>query len=417
MRAELLAVGTELLLGDVVDTNSAWLSRRLAEVGVDVHRHVTVGDNPERVAAALRDAAARADVVLVTGGLGPTQDDLTRAAVADATGRPLERRPELVAWLRERFAARGRQMPLSNLAQADVPRGARVLPAVGTAPGFAVPLGDAVVYCVPGVPAEMEEMVDRDVLGEVAARAGAGVTLSRWVRTAGVGEAEVAETVAPVERRLDAGGNPTIAFLAGGGETRVRVTGRAADRAGARALVDPVVDEVVGLLGAAVAGVDEEGAEHGVARLLGARGWTLAVAESMTGGGVGARLVRVPGASGWFRGGLIVYATPVKVSLAGLDAGLVARHGAVSAEVAGALAVASRERLAADVGLGVVGVAGPATQDGQEVGTTWTSVALPAGEPGSRLTRLPPAPRERLQVGAASVALDHLRRTLARVAG
>lgn len=413
MRAELVAVGTELLLGDVVDTNSAWLSGRLAEIGVDVHRHVTVGDNVARVAAALTDAAGRADVVLVTGGLGPTQDDLTRDAVAMATGRVLARRPELVTELRARFAALGRSMPESNLVQADLPEGARALAAVGTAPGFVVPLLDATVYCVPGVPSEMEEMVVRDVLAELAARAGAGVTLSRWVRTAGIGEADVAEAVAAVVRALDAEGNPTVAFLAGGGETRVRITGKAGDRAAARALLAPVVDEVVGLLGPAVTGVDDDGVEHAVARLLTARGWTLAVAESVTGGGVGARLVRVPGASAWFRGGLIVYATPVKVTLAGVETGVVDRHGPVSEEVAAALAAAARERLDADVGLSVVGVAGPTEQDGQEVGTTWTSVALPDAPAHSSTVRLPVGSRERLQGWAAGVALDRLRRTLA----
>lgn len=413
MRAELVAVGSELLLGEVLDTNSAWLAARMAEIGVDVHRHTTVGDNVGRVAAAVTEAAGRADAVIVMGGLGPTADDLTREAVARATGRPLRRRPELVAGLEAMFGRLGRPMPASNLAQADLPQGARALAPVGTAPGFAVELGRATVYCVPGVPREMEVMVGREVLPELAARSGAGVTLSRWVRTTGVPEAEVAEAVAGVVARLDAVGNPTIAFLAGGGEVRVRVTGKAADATAARALVDPVVDEVAAALGPAVSGLDDEGVEHAVARLLGRRGWTLAVAESVTGGGVGARLVRVPGASEWFRGGLIVYATPVKVSLAGADATLVARHGAVSEEVAGALADAARHRLGAHVGLAVVGVAGPATQDGQEVGTTWTTVALPDASAQSSRAQLPGGSRTQLQQYAASVALDRLRRALA----
>lgn len=413
MRAELVAVGTELLLGEVLDTNSAWLAARMAEIGVDVHRHTTVGDNADRVAAALAEAAGRADAVIVTGGLGPTADDLTRDAVARATGRPLRRRPELVAGLKATFARLGRSMPVSNLVQADLPEDARVLAPVGTAPGFAVELGRATVYCVPGVPREMEVMVGREVLPELAARSGAGVTLSRWVRTTGVPEAEVAEAVAGVVARLDAVGNPTIAFLAGGGEVRVRVTGKAADGAAARSLVAPVVDEVVAALGPAVSGLDDEGVEHTVARLLGRRGWTLAVAESVTGGGVAARLVRVPGASDWFRGGLIVYATSVKVSLAGVDAALVDHHGAVSEEVAGALALAARQRLDADVGLAVVGVAGPGTQDGQEVGTTWTTVALPDTSTQSARAQLPGGSRTQLQQYAASVALDRLRRALA----
>lgn len=414
MRAEIVAVGSELLLGDHVDTNSAWLSARLAEIGVDVHRHTTVGDNLDRMVEVIGDACRRADAVLVTGGLGPTQDDITRDAVARLAGVELVHHPEIAESLHAWFAARGRDMPANNLRQADLPAGARVLERVGTAPGFAIEVGDAVVYCMPGVPREMVVMFDRDVLPDLQRRGGLAATVSRLVRTAGMSESGVAELCGELVDELEEAGNPTIAFLATKGETRVRVTGKAADRQAALALVDPVVERVVEVLGAGVVGIDDEGVEHAVARLLLERGWTLAVGESMTGGGVGARLVRVPGASRWFRGGLITYATEVKATLAGVDPDVLAAEGPVSSPVVAQLAAGARERLGADVGLAVVGVAGPDRQGGQDVGTVWLGHAAPDGTTDTRLVRLPARDRHDLQDFAVSSALDFLRRRLVR---
>lgn len=412
MRAELIAVGSELLLGEHVDTNSAWISARLAEVGVDIYRHVTVGDNVARMAATFAEAAGRAEAVVVTGGLGPTQDDLTRVAVAQLAGVGLKRDPELVEHLRSTFARVGRAMPENNLVQADLPEGARVLAPVGTAAGFALDVGQATIYCVPGVPQEMEVMVARDVLPALVARGGLAATVSRLVRTAGMAESAVAQTLAAVVKRLE--GQPvTLAFLASRGETRVRVTGKSTSREAALALVDPVVEEVAGLLGSGVAGLDEEGPEYAVARVLAQRGWTLAVAESVTGGHLGARIVGVPGASDWFRGGLLVYTDEAKVVLAGVDRELLARVGPVSEETAAALAQGVRVRLGAQVGVGVVGVAGPATQGGRDVGTVCLGLAGPDDDVRTRELRLPARSRTQLQEWAASAALDYLRRRLA----
>lgn len=412
LTAEVVAVGSELLLGESVDTNSAWISARLAELGVDVYRHATVGDNLERVVAELRGAAARADAVIVTGGLGPTQDDLTRVAVAHLAGLPLQRRPELVAYLEDYFSRGRRAMPASNLVQADLPAGARVLRPVGTAAGFAVGVDGAVVYCLPGVPAEMTAMMERDVLPDLTRRGGLATTVSRVVRTAGMSESGVAELCAGVVDRLQPAGNPTLAFLASRGETRVRITGKAASRDAALALVDPVVEEVVDLLGAGVVGVDDEGVEHAIARQLRRFGWTLALGESVTGGGVGARLVTVPGASSWFRGAVVAYTTDAKTLVAAVPADELARHGPVSEAVAAALARGVRGRLEADVGLAVVGVAGPDTQGGKAVGTLCLGVALPGAPPTARTAVLPSRNRVQIQEWAASVALDHLRRAL-----
>jgi nicotinamide-nucleotide amidase len=414
VRAEVIAIGSELLLGDAVDTNSAWISARLAEIGVDVHRHTTVGDNIERMADVIGEAAQRADAVLVTGGLGPTADDLTRIAVARVAGVELERRHDLAEYLYRYWAAAGREMPESNLVQADLPAGAHVLQAVGTAPGFMVEVGDATVWCVPGVPREMEAMVARDVLPALREQAGSATTVSRVVRTAGMAESAVGEACAPVVDRLAATGNPTLAFLASKGETRVRLTAKAATRDDALALLDPLVDEVVAVLGPNVAGIDDEGLEFTIARQLRALGLTLAVGESITGGGVSARLVRVPGASEWLRGSLVTYATQLKAQLGGVDADDLAEWGPVSEATAGALAEGTRRRLGADVGLAVVGVAGPTTQGGQPVGFTCVGVSLPDGPPQTTSRRLPARTRTEVQEFAASMALDFLRRRLAQ---
>lgn len=417
MRAELVAIGSELLLGDAVDTNSAWIAARLAEIGVDVHRHTTIGDNVDRMAAALAEAARRADVVVATGGLGPTQDDLTRQAVALVAGVELERRDDLVEYVSSYFDRHGRAMPASNLVQADVPAGSRIIDPVGTAAGFATDVpgaGDpSTIYCLPGVPREMRAMVARQVIPELAERGGLATTVSRVVRTAGMAESAVAEVAAELNERLAVAGNPTIAFLASRGETTVRVTGKAASRQDALALVDPVVEELVALLGDGVAGVDEEGVEHAVARLLLDRGWTLGIGESVTGGGLGARLVRVPGASRWFRGGLVPYATDTKASVAGVSASLLRAEGPVSEDTAAALAHGARVALGAEVGLAVVGVAGPDPQGGQPVGTVCVASVLPDGTARARRVQLPTQGRVEVQEWAAGAALDHLRRRLA----
>jgi nicotinamide-nucleotide amidase len=420
VRAEVVAVGSELLLGDHVDTNSAWISSRLSEIGVDVHRHTTVGDNLGRLAEVLAEAVGRADAVIVTGGLGPTQDDLTRQAVAAVAGVGLVRDEDLVQYVVDYFARGGREMPERNLVQADLPEGARVLAPVGTAAGFAVDLdaspkggGDVTIYCVPGVPTEMEQMVARDVVPELAQRGGLATTISRVVRTAGMSESGVADRCARLMERLDEVGNPTIAFLASKGQTRVRVTAKAADREQALALLAPVVDEVVATLGEGVVGVDEEDIEHAVARQLRQLRWTLAVGESITGGGLGARLVRVAGASDWFRGGLITYATATKSTVAGVDARVLEEEGPVSEAVVGQLAEAARKRFDADAGLAVVGVAGPTAQGGRAVGTVCAGVVLPDGQLRTRTLRLPGRERTEVQAWAAGAALEYLRRRLA----
>ncbi len=415
MRAEVVAVGSELLLGEVVDTNSPWISARLAEVGVEVVRHTAVGDEVARIVGVLRASTAACDVVVVSGGLGPTHDDLTRLAVARLCDVGLVRDPALVSWIEAAFARRDRAMPAVNLVQADLPEGARALAPVGTAAGFAVELDGCAVYCVPGVPLEMQAMLARDVVPDLVARGGLAVTVSRVVRTAGTAESSVAESLEPLVARLGGQGRfaPSVSLLAGQGEVRVGVTARAASREAALAAVDPAVDEAVAALGDAVVGLDDEGAEHAVARQLQRRGWTVATAESITAGGLGARLVRVPGASSWLRGGLLVYATDLKASLGGVDPDLLDARGPVSEEVAADLAAGAAARCGASVGVSVVGVAGPDEQGGRVVGTVVVGLALPGGEASASTTVVPALGREQVQAWAASTALDVLRRALA----
>jgi nicotinamide-nucleotide amidase len=415
VQAELVAVGSELLLGESVDTNSAWISKRLAEIGVDVYRHTTVGDNFARMLAVLRQACERADAVIVTGGLGSTHDDLTRAVVAQLAGVELQRHDDLAEGIRTYFAARGLWMPDRTLAQADLPQGARVLQPVGTAPGFAISVGSAAVYCVPGVPREMQVMVARDVIPDLIDRAQLSTTISRLVHTAGIPESGVAERLKDLIDELEEIGNPTIALLASRGETRVRVTAKAASRQAALILLDPVVERVIGLLGADVVGVDDEAVEAAIGRQLRRLGLTLAVAESITGGGIASRIVSVPGASDWFRGGLVTYATDAKVSLGGVDPGVLKRDGPISESVAGQLAAGAAQRLGAGVGLGVVGVAGPTTQDDRAIGTCCIGVVLPSVLIRTRTIHVPGRTRRDVQEFAASAALDYLRRRLTRV--
>ncbi len=409
----MLAVGTELLLGQVVDTNSSWIGEQLALAGVDCQLQVKVGDNHVRIVEAIRGALSRADALICCGGLGPTQDDITREAIAEVMGVALERRPELAAVIREIYAARGRPMPESNLRQADVPSGAEVIPQRrGTAPGLVCPVGERVVYALPGVPHEMREMLTRAVLPDLTRRAGQPATIrSRTLRTWGLGESAVAELLTPRLRALDVAGNPTIAFLASGIEgIKVRVTARgtgpdpldAAER-----LLAAEEAEVRAILGDAVFGVDDQTMEAAVGEALLAAGRTLAVAESLTGGLIGYRMTAVPGASRWFRGGIVSYAGEVKRDLLGVGEGPVVSPGA-AAEMAAGVARA----MGADVGLAVTGVAGPTEQDGQPVGTVWVGLAG-LGETRAEALRLS-GDREQIRQLTVIHAGDRLRRALAR---
>jgi len=408
MRCEIVAVGTELLLGQIVDTNSSWMGEQLAMRGIEHLRQTKVGDNRARIVAVLREALVRADAIIVCGGLGPTQDDITREAIAEVMGVDLIRRDELAALIRDLFERRGRTMPENNLRQADVPDGAiPIEQRTGTAPGLICPIGDKVVYAVPGVPYEMREMLERAVLPDLERRAGMRqVFVSRTLRTWGESESRIAELLVPRIDALDATGNPTLAFLASGIEgIKVRLTARADDAVAAGALLDEEETQVRSLLGDLVFSSSDEPMEAVVGRMLVERGLTVAVAESLTGGMVASRMVAVPGASDWFRGGVVAYASEVKHTVLDVPEGPV-----ISEAAAKAMADGVRRRLGADIGLSTTGVAGPTEQEGQPPGTVWLGLAI--GDDIDAIQIRLPGDRDRVRQMAVISLVDRLRHRL-----
>ena len=407
MRAAVVAVGDELLLGDIVNGNAAWLGAQLAAVGAPVVHSSMVGDDVGRIVAAVRRALEDADVVLLTGGLGPTVDDLTRDAVAQVADVPLDRVPAIEQNLRERFAAYGYDMPDAVLRQADVPRGATPLDnPVGTAPGLRLELGEQLLYALPGPPHELAAVMTSHVLDELATRSGS-VVVTRTLHCAGLGESAVAELVEGV---LTVPEGVALAYLAGGAVVRVRLTTAAASVGQADEVLSPLVAAAAQALGDAVFGRDDDSLAAVVVRRLASAGATVAVAESLTAGLVGAAITEVPGSSGVFRGGVQVYATDVKAGLGGVPEPVLAEHGAVSDETARALASGVRDRLGATYGLALTGVAGPDEQEGKPVGTLHVAVAGPH-RVTSRALRLP-GDRARVRLLAVTAALDLLRREL-----
>ncbi|MCU1376601.1 MAG: competence/damage-inducible protein CinA-like protein [Actinomycetia bacterium] len=408
MRCEVVAVGTELLLGQIVDTNSSWIGEHLALAGIDSHFQTKVGDNLERIVSSLRLALERSDAVIVCGGLGPTQDDITRQAIAEVMGVELVRDESLVERIREKFGSRGRAMADNNLLQADLPVGARAMDTQpGTAPGLICPVGDMVLYAVPGVPYEMQVMVGAEVIPDLQERMGERAAIvSRVLRTWGLAESSLAELVAPRLDALDAVGNPTIAFLASGIEgIKVRLTAKAPTEAEALALIEAEDAELRGLLGSLVFGVDDDTMETEVCVLLEERGLTLAVAESMTGGLVASRLVDVPGSSKWFKGGIVAYDSEIKFDL--LD---VRRGPVVSEEAAIEMAEGVRKRLGGDVGLSVTGEDVPAEQEGQPVGTVWLGFAI--GDTAEAQHLRLPGGRQQIRQFATISLMDQARKRL-----
>lgn len=408
MRAEIVGVGTELLLGQIANTNAQWISERLAEIGVDVTNHQVVGDNLDRIVEALRLALSRADVVIATGGLGPTQDDITRTAFASVLGAELVRRPELETMLRERFTRVGRQMPESNLLQADVPEGARYIrPRRGTAPGLVAEVDGRRVYALPGVPGEMREMVEGTIVPELAALAGPAALVSRILRCTGIAESKVAELLDDLFHSVT---NPTVAYLAGGGEVKVRLSAKAATRQEAEALIDPVASEVVGRIGDFVFSGDDASLEETVGRLLRSTHLTLACAESLTGGELGARITAVPGASDYFLGSAVCYTAEAKRDVLGVSWETLDGPGVISRECVREMAVGARRVYGADVAVALTGAAGPDPHEGAQPGQVW--VALEAEAVSHQRPLRAPGDREMVRRWAEQAALDLVRRHL-----
>ena len=411
MRAEIVGVGTELLLGQIANTNAQKISSDLAAIGVDVLWHSVVGDNLERIVSVLELARERADVLVLTGGLGPTPDDITSEAVSRLLGRPLRRDERLAQVIRGKFAAMKRAMPEANLKQADLPEGAVPIEAEGTAPGYYIDDGSALIFVLPGVPWEMEAMLEKTVAPLLALRSGAATTVSREVVIIGLGESSTHEAIKDL---VEAQTNPTIAYRAEAGRVRVRVTAKAQDGAAAEALITPLETEIRARLGDVALGPEATSLPEALSVTLRHRGETVAVAESLTGGRIAAELSGQPGSSDFFAGSLVCYTPASKAAVALVPEELLERRGPVSEEVAGALAVGAAARFDAALGLGATGVAGPGAHDGQPAGTICVGAAYRSTVITRRLRGY--GSRANVMAMAVTAALDLGRRALSHEA-
>jgi len=407
--AEILCIGTELLLGTILNGNARWLAEELAGLGVPHYRQTVVGDNRERLIQVVRECAGRCSLLVCTGGLGPTPDDLTTEALAAAFGAPLQERPEVWAGISAKLSGRGRPVAASNRKQALLPEGAQVLPnPTGTAPGMIwSPRPGFSVLTFPGVPAEMRAMWQGTAVGWLSGQGfGGGVFQSRLLRFWGIGESSLAEQVDD----LLALENPTVAPYAGAGEVKLRLTARAATAAAARILLVPVEAELRERTGLLCFGADDDSLASVVLELLRQRGQTLAVAESCTGGGLGAALAGVAGASDVFLGGVISYSNRIKQELLEVPAATLAAHGAVSEPVALAMAEGVRRRLGSDWAVAVTGIAGPGGGNaGKPVGLVHFAVAGPDGSAAVPVRFGPQRGRAWIQTLSVGEALNQLR--------
>ncbi|MBE6908052.1 MAG: competence/damage-inducible protein A [Ruminococcaceae bacterium] len=408
-RAELIAVGTEILLGNIANTDAQMLSEKLAELGVDVLYHTVVGDNPGRLRAALELARTRVDVIITTGGLGPTYDDLTKQTICETFGRKNVLHPELEAWLREWFAQRGRTMTENNLRQAYLPENCTIFHNHnGTAPGCAFCEGGVHVLMLPGPPHECSLMFETGAADYLRALSH-DVIASHTLRIYGKGESEVEMLL---HDRIAAMTNPTVAPYAKPDECMLRVTAKAASREEAERLLGPAVDEVMGVVGEWVYGVDVDNLESVCVAALKARGATLSAAESCTGGLIAKRITDVPGASAVFLGGVVSYTNGVKAHVINVPEALLDEFGAVSEPVARAMAEGVRAVTGSDYALAVTGLAGPDGDDrGNPVGLVYVALASPDGTV-VRECRFGRRTREHIRQQAANTALDMLRRKL-----
>ena len=376
MICEILCIGTELLMGQVLNTNAQFLSRRLSALGVSQYHQTVVGDNAQRLEAAYRLALSRADVVITSGGLGPTVDDITKRVAAQVAGKPLVLHEDAAEMVRARFRALNRPMSENNLAQAMFTADTTVLPnAHGTAPGAIVPMGEGkVVIHLPGPPYELEPMFTDQVEPWLQARSGQ-VLVSRYIRIFGMGESDVDARL----QDLETGGNPTLSPYCSIGEVMLRATAGAPTPEEAEALLVPLIAQVQVRLGDVIYAIepDDQGSlAHAAVEALKARGLTCATCESLTGGLISATLVNVPGASSVVRGGFITYQTDTKTLLAGVPADVIDRCGVVSAEVARAMAEGTRTRLGVDIAVSATGLAGPGGGTPEcPVGTVYVGVS------------------------------------------
>lgn len=407
MRTEIIAVGTELLLGEIVNTDAPMIAQGLAELGIGVYFQTVCGDNPDRLKSVLEVAKQRADLIITTGGLGPTADDLTKETIAAAFGKGLVRDEESMARLREHF--KGRTMTKNNEKQADVPEGGTVFQNDwGTAPACAFEGEGCLVIMLPGPPRECTPLFREKVMPFLEKRRG-GALCSRYVKVFGMGESEMASRLS---RQMDTWENPTAAPYAKEGECLVRITAMGKDKEEAFAMTEPAVREVRQVLGDVVYGVDVDSLEQVVVREMTARGLTLATAESCTGGLMGKRITDVPGASACYLGGVVSYQNEVKENLLGVRHETLITKGAVSEDTACQMAEGVRKALGADIGISTTGVAGPGGGTPEKpVGLIYVGISTKDKTWAVRILR-PRQSRESLRRLASSTAFDLVRRHL-----
>lgn len=380
MIAEILCVGTELLLGEILNSNAQFLAQELAQLGIAHHYQTVVGDNPERLHKAIAIACDRASLLIFTGGLGPTPDDLTTEGIAAHFGAELQEDPAIVADITEKFANRGREMTANNLKQALIPVGAAIIPnPLGTAPGILwTPRENVTLMTFPGVPREMKRMWQDTAVPYLRSQ-GAGQTIfhSRVLRFWGIGESHLASQVNHLFDRT----NPTVAPYAGQGEVRLRITARAATIAEAEALIAPIATEIQAIAGSHYYGQDEDTLSRIVGNLLQQHHQTLAIAESCTGGGLGSSLTAIAGSSSYFLGGAIAYANTSKIKMLGVNGEDLERAGAVSGIIAEQMARGIQQNLGSDWALSITGIAGPEGGSPEKpVGLVYIGLAHPNGK-------------------------------------
>jgi nicotinamide-nucleotide amidase len=410
LKAEIISVGTELLLGEIVDTNASYLSQKLAELGIDVHYRHTVGDNLARLTDVITTALSRADVVLLTGGLGPTEDDLTREGIAATTGQALRRVPESEQRLREFFAARNRPLADSNLKQADAPQGAEHMENVcGTAPGVFMRWQGKLIFAAPGPPTELREMSERCIFPLLRQELGeANQLFTRSLLLADMGESQAADLLGDI---VSGQTDPTVAMYAAPALVRVRLATKAPDEAAARAKFEPLEARIRAVLGTHIFGVDADTMASVVGDLLRVRGQTLAVAESCTGGLIASKITDIPGSSDFFLTGVVSYSNATKETLLHVSEEIIATYGAVSEECAAAMAQGVRWVAGANYGLATTGIAGPGGgTEAKPVGLVY--IALTDGEATSVLKQFWPGTREQFKQRVSQMALGLLRQRI-----
>ncbi len=406
MRAEIVSIGTEILLGEITDLNAPYLASQLPLLGIDLYRIHQLGDNKDRLVETFRAIWSRADLIMTTGGLGPTQDDVTREAVSELVGEDMKVDPELETQLRSFFSNRNYPMPLSNLKQATlIPSARAIYNPRGTAPGWWVESGDRRIICMPGPPGEMQRMWNKEVSPELKKFVAGGVLVSRTVKTFGLSEGGLDEMVAS----LLSSNNPTIGVYAKDDGIHLRITAKGDDEETASALLEDMEARVDDILGKYIWGRDEETLEGNVGKLLASKGLSLAAMESCSGGLLAHMITNVPGSSQYFNGGVVSYTNPVKMAN-GVDGEILGRHGAISRETAKAMADACRNLNNADLGVGITGVAGPDASEGKDPGTVFLGISTKNGTRSVDLNL--PGIRPLIKQRAAIAALYELQKEL-----